>query len=213
MTLKDYFLNNDGRNMIHKPMSYFDIYERYFSRFRGEKITVLEIGVENGGSLQMWKEYFGDKANIVGIDINPKCKEFESKGISVYIGDQANRDFLYDVALKEGGFDIVIDDGGHHSKQQYLSFSHLYQVTRGIYLVEDIGCSYRPEYGGGYLHPASFIEFSKSKIDELMAHSNQLQATYFTDNTAAIHFHDCIIVFEKGKRQDHNTQAIGERKI
>jgi len=52
-----------------------------FNRFRNKEIVILEIGVLQGGSLQMWKDYFGDKAKIFGIDIDPRCKELEEKNI------------------------------------------------------------------------------------------------------------------------------------
>ncbi|MFP4369831.1 MAG: hypothetical protein ACLFR2_09645 [Candidatus Kapaibacterium sp.] len=59
--LEKYFRQNDAR-LIHKWNHYFDIYDRHFSKFRGKEIILLEIGVSHGGSLQMWKSYFGDKA-------------------------------------------------------------------------------------------------------------------------------------------------------
>ncbi len=70
--LEEYFRNNKGR-LIHKWNHYFDIYERHFNRFRNKQIVILEIGVSQGGSLQMWKNYFGSSAKIYGIDINPRC--------------------------------------------------------------------------------------------------------------------------------------------
>ena len=81
MKLLNYFLTNT-KKMIHKPQSYFDIYERYFSPFAGREVKILEIGVSHGGSLQMWKHYFGLYSKIVGIDINPVCKQFEEAQIT-----------------------------------------------------------------------------------------------------------------------------------
>ena len=78
--LELYFRNNSGR-LIHKWNHYFDVYERHFNRFRNKEIIILEIGISQGGSLQMWKNYFGSKTKIYGIDINPKCKELEEEGI------------------------------------------------------------------------------------------------------------------------------------
>lgn len=69
--------------MIHKWIHYFDIYERLFEKFIGKEINILEIGVSHGGSLQMWKEYFGDKATIFGLDIDPLCKSFEEEKINI----------------------------------------------------------------------------------------------------------------------------------
>ena len=72
--LEKYFFSNTG-NLIHKWRHYFEIYDRHFSRYRGSDVHVLEIGAYQGGSLQMWKHYFGPSAQIYGVDINPECKK------------------------------------------------------------------------------------------------------------------------------------------
>src|SRR3989344_1191002 len=74
--LEKYFDSNT-KNLMHKWMHYFDIYDRHFSRFPGTDVHLLEIGVSQGGSLQMWKGYFGPRAVIYGADINPNCKALE----------------------------------------------------------------------------------------------------------------------------------------
>ncbi len=91
--LEKYFRENKGR-LIHKWIHYFVIYDRHFSRFRNKEITILKIGVSHGGSLQMWKEYFGSKAKIYGIDINPLCKDLEEDNIKIFIGSQSDSKFL-----------------------------------------------------------------------------------------------------------------------
>ena len=48
----------------------------------------------------MWKDYFGSEAKIIGIDINPKCKEFEEDQIKVFIVSQSDRSFLKDLEKK-----------------------------------------------------------------------------------------------------------------
>ena len=58
--LRRYFDNNSGR-VIHKWEHYFEIYDRHFNSFRNKEIVILEIGIFQGGSLQMWKNYFGSK--------------------------------------------------------------------------------------------------------------------------------------------------------
>lgn len=80
------FYFGESHRLINKWLHYFEIYERLFSKYRGKKIKMLEIGVFKGGSLQMWKDYFGKDATIVGVDINPECKSFEEDGIHVEIG-------------------------------------------------------------------------------------------------------------------------------
>ena len=80
--LEKYFESNQD-NLINKWMHYFDIYDQYFSKYRDKEIVFVEIGVFQGGSLQMWKEYFGPKAKIYGIDINPECKQFEDEQVTI----------------------------------------------------------------------------------------------------------------------------------
>ena len=201
--LEKYFRNNDSR-LIHKWNHYFDIYERHFSKFRNKEVVILEIGVSQGGSLQMWKEYFGDKATIIGIDINPSCKELEEENIKIFIGSQSDRKFLRQVKNSIPKIDILIDDGGHTMKQQIVSYEELFSHIKddGTYLCEDLHTSYWLKWGGGYKRRRSFIEYSKNFIDYLNAfHSEQksLKVNSFTKSVDSIHYYDSIIVIEKRK--------------
>jgi hypothetical protein len=93
---------------------------------------VLEIGIDHGGSLQLWKRYFAS-AEIVGLDINPLCKAYEEERISVAIGDQTDTALLNSL----GEFDVVIDDGSHDPAHQTITFSTLWPKTRKLYVIED----------------------------------------------------------------------------
>lgn len=204
MTLYEYFVANE-RRPIHKWTGYFPIYERYFSRFRGNPITLIEIGCGQGGSLQMWKHYFGPQAKIVGVDIRPECIEFEEKQIFVRIGDQGNAEFLESVILEFGNPTIVVDDGSHLMHHMRVSFFALYPSisSDGIYMIEDMQTCYISRYGGGLRSPNSFMEICKNLVDELNAFrsSGAVAPTEFSRTTASIHFHEAIVVFEKGVHQ------------
>lgn len=126
MKLLEYFESNQDRNAMTKWLHYFEIYEKHFNKFIGKNVKILEIGVWQGGSLKMWKEYFGKNAQIIGVDINSKCKQIEDEQIKIYIGDQANIEFLNKLIDEEKNFDIIIDDGGHLMNQQITSFKTLY---------------------------------------------------------------------------------------
>jgi len=89
MSLFADFLNNDKKT-IHKWLHYFPVYERHFSSYVNKSLTFIEIGVSGGGSLQMWRRYFGPYARIVGIDIDPNCQQHEEDGIFIRIGDQSD---------------------------------------------------------------------------------------------------------------------------
>jgi cephalosporin hydroxylase len=146
-------------------MHYFDIYERHFERFRGQAPTMLEIGVMGGGSLAMWKKYFGPGTKIVGLDINPVCKRHEADGIEIFIGSQTDETILQDVKDKYPHIDIVLDDGSHKSPHMIASFEHLYDHVQpyGVYMVEDTAPTYWPDRGGGVKLPGTFMEFTKDK--------------------------------------------------
>lgn len=201
--LEIYFKKNTGR-LIYKWQHYFEIYDKHFSRFRGKEIVVLEIGVFQGGSLQMWKNYFGPGAKIYGIDIDPRCKNFEEENIKIFTGSQSDKQFLAKVKSEMPPIDILIDDGGHSMKQQIISFKELFNHIKqdGIYLCEDCHTSYLWEYGGGYRRPGTFIEYTKNWIDYINAYharSSRLKVNEFTRNVKSLHYYDSIVVVEKGK--------------
>jgi len=188
---------------MDKYLHYFDIYDRFFSRYRNTDVHFVEIGVFHGGSLQMWKDYFGPRASVYGIDINPACKKFEENQIKILIGDQANRSFLNTLKAQIPRIDILVDDGGHFMDQQINTFEVLYPhiAPDGIYLCEDLHTSYWGAYGGGFRARGTFIEYSKYLIDYLNAwHCTTLQrpeVTAFTESTYGLHYYDSVLVIEK----------------
>jgi len=204
-TLFEIFDQHEG-DEIYKWSHYFDIYEKHFSKFRNSKesITVIEIGVLYGGSLQMWQKYFGEKATIVGIDIYKECKKYEKDNIKIRIGSQSDKSFLKEIVTEFPKIDLVIDDGSHRVFHQLVSFKYLFPYLRdgGVYLIEDTHSSYWVSFGGGLKRRGSMIEFSISIIDSLHARYSEQRAfkqDYYTENVAGIHFYDSIICFNKGK--------------
>ncbi|EHQ27841.1 class I SAM-dependent methyltransferase [Mucilaginibacter paludis] len=199
--LEEYFKKNTSR-VITKWSQYFEVYDRHFSKYRGKEIVLLEIGTFHGGSLQMWKEYFGDKAKIYGIDINPNCKEVEEDNIQIFIGSQSDRTFLKKVKSEIPPIDILIDDGGHTMLQQIVSFEELFDHIKpdGVYLCEDMHTSYWLDYGGGYKRRGTFVEYSKNFIDYINAynsHQKSLQVSSFTTSVNSLHYYDSMLVIEK----------------
>ena len=151
-----------------KWLHYFDIYKENFSKYKNKKITILEIGILNGGSLKMWKNFFSPDSTIAGIDIISKCKKYEKNNIKVYIGDQTDKNFLSSVIKGIGKPDIIIDDGGHTCNQQIISFDYLFKHlnNQGIYLVEDTHTSYHPDFQDRQ-DGLTFMDYAKSLSDQL----------------------------------------------
>ncbi len=215
--LENYFNNNPGR-LIDKWHHYFEIYERHFNRFINKQPVILEIGVFQGGSLQMWRNYFGEGAKIFGIDIDPRCKGFEEENIKIFIGSQSDQSFLGKVVNEIPPIDILIDDGGHFMKQQIISFECLFKHIQpnGIYLCEDCHTSYWPRYGGGLGRNGSFIEYSKNWIDMINAYhtqSRRLKVNEFTKSAKSIHYYDSVVVIEKGEVSQPISSTTGVRSF
>jgi len=206
--------NNEGK-LIHKWAHYFDVYHRHLSRFRGKKITMLEIGVSQGGSLDMWREYFGDGLTLFAIDIDERCKQFEREGVTIFIGDQGDRQFLRHVREQMPPLDILIDDGGHTMKQQIRTFEELYGHVRedGVFMCEDLCTSYMRRYGGGFRKKGSFIEYSKNFIDQINAwfseNKSKLDVSEFSRSTDSLHYYSGILAIEKGVMDPPETLKSG----
>lgn len=132
-----------------KYKNYLELYEEKFKSLKDKPIKILEIGIEKGGSLSLWQQYFTHpESKIVGLDIAPGCKQRERDNISVVIGDQKDKETLKKVA-ELGPFDIIIDDGGHHTNEHDASFFYLFIEALkpdGMYFVEDLHTCYMPEF-------------------------------------------------------------------
>jgi hypothetical protein len=213
--LAEYFRNNPGR-LIDKWHHYFEIYHRHFAAFRGRSPVVVEIGIFHGGSLEMWRRYFGRGARIVGIDVDPRCRQFEGDSVSVMIGDQADRNFLAEVRARFPHVDIVIDDGGHTMAQQITSFEELYPHIQphGVYLCEDLHTSYYPPYGGGYRKDGTFIQYATRLVDQLHAwystEPDRFRVDEITRSTHGLHFYDSVLVVEKRPIAEPTASKTGK---
>lgn len=206
---------------------YFEIYERYLRRFKDKPCTYLEIGVQNGGSLQIVQEYLGSDARVIGLDIDPACAALRENRREIYIGDQADMQFLAEVARKCGPFDIIVDDGGHVADQQIVSFLSLFPWLRegGVYFVEDLHTA----FWGGYQASRfgfNFYDFAKGLIEKLSlfhldqrlldryqlprdSRSEKIEYRNFAaSDVFSICFFDSMAVFEKRRR----TEPLRERR-
>jgi hypothetical protein len=138
--LLEYFQRRSHGAGIWKWRHYFDIYHQHFQKFVGTDVVVVEVGVYSGGSLGMWRSYFGSDCRVYGVDIQPACKQYEMDGVQVLTGDQADREFWCRFRASVPRVDILIDDGGHHVQQQRITLEenlpHL--APGGVYLCEDI---------------------------------------------------------------------------
>lgn len=169
-TLANIFMSHEGY-LIDKWEQYLGIYESELASLiaAGEPISLLEIGVQNGGSLQIWKKYLPEGSRLVGIDINPDCSKLQlDENTSVHIADASSKEAL-DAVLGDMMFDVIIDDGSHQSPDVIGTYKALFSRVRGggKYIVEDLHTSYWAEYGGAFRGETSSIEFFKGLVDGL----------------------------------------------
>lgn len=181
-SLKEIFLSHKGRSS-HRFIHGMEIYDEYFSQYRDKEVTIVEVGVAQGGGLQIWKKYFGSKAKVYGIDVNESFL-FKEEQIEIFIGNQKNRSFLKEVFNKIGSVDILIDDGEHEPNGQIATFEESipYIKEGGLYVCEDLHNAYHPDYINN-----SFMDYLKNKIDFINIKSGDY----------SIHFYTGIVIIKK----------------
>ena len=140
-TLREYAQTNLFES---KPVSYLEIYEKYFDAMQDNEIKLLELGVAKGLSMLMWRDYFA-KGTIVGLDLFPG--EIVDPRIHIYKGAQNDTALLTKIAdeCAPDGFDIIIDDCAHIGELAKISFWHLFKhhlKSGGLYVIEDWGTGY-----------------------------------------------------------------------
>lgn len=135
-----YCIEHKKGHGIWKWEHYFDVYDRHLSKFRGRPVTIMEVGIYSGGSLDMWRHYFGEQCRIVGLDIASECSAYKNSSVDVFIGNQGDREFLRNTLNKCGGIDVFVDDGSHLPEHQIIGFEEVFQFIRpgGVYICEDI---------------------------------------------------------------------------
>lgn len=168
VSLRNLYLNHQGK-VSDKWESYLDEYESILSGYRGKNVRLLEIGVQNGGSLEIWSHYFPKAEAIVGCDISPECGKlsYDDARIAVIVGD-ANTDIVEQAVIDRcSRFDIIIDDGSHQSSDIVKSFARYFPrlVRGGLYIVEDLHASYWKRFEGGLYAPYSAVTFMKRLVD------------------------------------------------
>ena len=155
--------------MSDKWSLYLSEYDRLFEDRRDEQVRLLEIGIQNGGSLEIWASYFGNASALIGCDINPDCAclAYDDPRIGVIIGDANMPETRERIFQLSPQFDIVIDDGSHLSSDIIKSFALYFPsiVEGGFFIAEDLHCSYWEKFEGGLFDPYSSISFFKRLAD------------------------------------------------
>ncbi|RWE73778.1 glycosyltransferase [Mesorhizobium sp.] len=211
---------------------YLDEYERIFSTYRSLPVRILEIGIQNGGSLEIWAKYFPQAKVILGCDIDQKCGllSFRNKKISVVVGDAGSESVRKKILERSDEFDIVIDDGSHRSSDVVRAFARYFPHLSdgGVFVAEDLHTSYWKEFEGGLYDPMSSMSFFKrlldlvnhehwgldrSRTDALAAFADRYGVSFDESSLASIHsieFLNSLCVVTKRPHQDN---VLGSRHI
>lgn len=241
-TLNQLYQEHQGK-VSDKWSIYLSEYERIFAEYRDSPVRMLEIGIQNGGSLEIWSKYFENAQQLIGCDINSDCEKlvYENPRIKVVIGDANKDETKKRIFGYCNDFNIVIDDGSHKSSDIVRSFVKYFPHVKngGIFVVEDLHCSYWKEFEGGLFDPFSSITFFKRLADiasfehwgtdrqrkELLAgFSKQYDVVFDEDILSHIHaveFINSICVIRKssydknilGARIIAGQQALIEEKV
>ena len=184
-----------------KHSTYFNVYDNLFHKFKDKKIVFIEVGIFQGGSLFMWREYFGQQARIIGIDINPGAKKWEKYGFEIFIGSQSDTKFWKNFFKTVGKVDIMLDDGGHTFEQQIITAESVLDNIKdgGMLVVEDTHTSYMYDFGG--ISNTSFVSYAKNFIDGINYRYEHFKNNKrHNSNVFSLQFFESFVVFHVNKR-------------
>jgi hypothetical protein len=229
--LKQIFLNHTEK-MSDKWTLYINEWDRIFTPYRDLPINLFEIGIQNGGSLEIWAKYFTNAKSIIGCDIDEKCREllFTDPRIAFYVGDANTNEIQEKVLESAPKFDIIIDDGSHRSSDVIRSFCRYYPYLEydGIYVVEDLHTSYWEDFEGSIFSPESSMSFLKhiadivnhehwrnnqARVNFLSEFSDYLQISFTEEDLLSIHSIEFVnsLCIVKKRRPDENV--LGRRIV
>ena len=191
--------------------SYFLVYDKIFKKYKNKKIKFVEIGVANGGSLFIWRKFFGKKAKIIGIDANPYSKKLSKYGFKIYTGNQSDPNFWKKFFKKEGKVDVILDDGGHKNLQQISTVHYTlpYIKDGGMIVVEDMATSYLKKE---FYNPSrfSFVSFCNKIIEFINYRSGLIKKNmnFYSKKIYSIEFFDSIAVLNIDTSKCFKSKAL-----
>ena len=234
-TLKALYDSHQGK-VSDKWSSYLSLYHRELGPSRARVKSLFEIGIQNGGSLDIWARYFHTAEAIVGCDINPKCGElsYDDPRIHVVVGDATQPPVLQNVLARSLTFDVVIDDGSHFPREVIVAFLRFWPHINagGVYIGEDLHCDYFPTHQGGFSRRDTATRFFAELVHiinyEHWQGQSALSALFDAFNLgllardvpligtiASISFHNSVVIVRKAAtREDTRLGArviVGER--
>ena len=190
--------------------SYFNVYEKIFQSYKGKKITFVEVGVSTGGSLQMWRKYFGENARIIGVELNPEAKKLEADGFEIFIGNQSDPSFWKKFYEAVGNIDILLDDGGHKNIQQISTVHNSLPFinNNGLIVVEDTHASYLSEFKNPSYF--SFISYCNKIIESIHRRCTAInkKTNIYSNKIFSVNFYESITVLNIDSEKCFSSSPI-----
>ena len=218
LTIFQHFLNS--KRKVSKASNYFEIYDELLNKYKNKNVTLVEIGVKWGGSLEMWKNYLGPRARIIGIDLYENTKRLEKEGYEIFIGDQSSPSFWENFFDDVGTVDIIIDDGGHTNENQILTLNCCIKNINddGILITEDVVASYSKKYNNP--QKFSFINYCKHLIDDINSRvkKNEVKNLFRNKKTLnsevySIKFYTSCVAFFIDRKKCIESESITNMEI
>lgn len=183
-----------GTDKASRQHDFAEIYDSFLVGWRERELSMLEVGVLNGGSLRMWYDYF-PHARIHAIDIRHEAREHERDRVKIFVGDQKDPDLLDEVLANSGPLDLVVDDGSHRAEDQQGTLHHLWPHLKpgGIYIMEDTHTSYREGWGMTYREPHTTMEFLKRVADDIHQRWHHEPVSLTDVRSLHFYFETCVI--------------------
>lgn len=211
---------------------YIEVYDRIFEPWRDRPVTLVEVGVQNGGSLEIWPRYFVNGERFIGCDVDPRCASlvFDDPRVSLLVANANSDAGVRGIRERAQDWDLFIDDGSHTSQDIIFSFCNYFPYLKpgGLHVIEDLHCSYWAAYGGGTRRPDSSMAFLKlladiinrehwrdgTMVDDLLAPffpgSVRPPAALFAD-VLSVSFYNSLCVVEK--RASGQPTGLGPRIV
>lgn len=175
-----YGSHNVGRG-IWRWNNALDVYERHLAGYKGSQVALLEVGVDSGGSLEMFQAVLGANCHYYGLDTNPNCKTFDTPSSNIFIGDQGDPGTWSSVFQQVGRLvDVAVDDGGMQPNQMVTTLQQVLPHLQlgGLHSVEHLHGAY-----ANYL-----VDFMYPAADTLANYGSQI---------ASVHLYPFMMVIQK----------------
>jgi hypothetical protein len=207
-----------------KMSTFFPVYVQLFGHLRGTSCTFVETGILDGGSLFMWKKWLGDKARVIGVDLNPAALKWQDFGFDIFIGDQGDPEFWRKTLPEIGHIDAFLDDGGHQSFQQIVTTQELVAHLQkpSVVAIEDTYTSLMNDFSSHGEH--SFLEYAKGVSDCVVGRSHGLYPNRFPpqinmasidqfQHVFSVNFYNGIVAFQIDPKACEKPLVIRNQNI